>query len=247
MGSVSETGHAKNVANFNTLITYLIGYGTAYNPSNPAILIPNLQAKALQAQTALDNVNTLFAAFKNASSDRELAFEPLTKLSTRIFNALKATNASQQQIENAETHHRKLQGRRASVKLSEEEKASLAAAGKEVNQISATQLSYDNQLDNLDKQIKLLSTISAYTPNEPELQITGLSTLYTNLFNKNQLSTTQLAALNNGRLQRNEIMYNPEIGLVAIATDAKTYAKSVYGANAPQFKLISGIAFKPLN
>jgi len=37
MASTSETGHAKNVANFEDLISFCTGYGTAYNPSKAAI------------------------------------------------------------------------------------------------------------------------------------------------------------------------------------------------------------------
>ena len=37
MASTSETGHAKNVANFSTLISFCTAYDTKYNPSNPAL------------------------------------------------------------------------------------------------------------------------------------------------------------------------------------------------------------------
>ena len=33
MAKISETGHAKNVANFGTLITVVKGFKTAYDPS----------------------------------------------------------------------------------------------------------------------------------------------------------------------------------------------------------------------
>ena len=33
MASTSETGHAKNVANFQNLIAFVTGYGATYNPS----------------------------------------------------------------------------------------------------------------------------------------------------------------------------------------------------------------------
>jgi len=33
MTSTTETGHAKNVANFESLISICTGYGTAYNAS----------------------------------------------------------------------------------------------------------------------------------------------------------------------------------------------------------------------
>ena len=34
---MAETGHAKNVSNFQTLITFCTGYGADYNPTNAMI------------------------------------------------------------------------------------------------------------------------------------------------------------------------------------------------------------------
>lgn len=51
-----ETGHAKNVANFEQLINYCIGYGTAFNPSKAAIKIPALQTLLANAKQSLTNV-----------------------------------------------------------------------------------------------------------------------------------------------------------------------------------------------
>ncbi|MBK7148718.1 MAG: hypothetical protein IPH78_07800 [Bacteroidetes bacterium] len=39
MASTTETGHAKNVANFEDLISFCTGYGASYNPSKAAIAI----------------------------------------------------------------------------------------------------------------------------------------------------------------------------------------------------------------
>lgn len=47
MPSTAETGHAKNVANFETLISFCIGYGAAYNPSRDSLKIANLHNPSL--------------------------------------------------------------------------------------------------------------------------------------------------------------------------------------------------------
>ena len=39
MASTSETGHAKNVANFQNLIAFVKAYGETYNPSKEALKI----------------------------------------------------------------------------------------------------------------------------------------------------------------------------------------------------------------
>jgi hypothetical protein len=239
-----ETGHAKNVANFETLISFITGYGADYNPSKAAIHLKNLQTQAKNAKDTLDVINSLLPAYSKAVALREITFEPVKRLSTKILNSLKATDAPKQIIENAETNHRKLQGTRASAKLSEAEKQTLLAEGKVVNQISASQLSYDNVLDNFDKQIKLLASIPEYIPNETELKITSLTGLYNDLKTKNASVVSQTTPLSNSRIARNEIMYNKEIGMVATAFDAKVYVKSVFGPSSPQYKQISGLLIK---
>ena len=47
MAGNSETGHAKNVANFDNLISIVKGYGEAYNPSRVALKLTSLQALSM--------------------------------------------------------------------------------------------------------------------------------------------------------------------------------------------------------
>jgi hypothetical protein len=53
MASTTETGHAKNVANFEDLISFCTGYGASYNPSKASIKLAALTTKRTDA------VNTL--------------------------------------------------------------------------------------------------------------------------------------------------------------------------------------------
>ncbi len=50
---MAETGHAKNVANFETMTSFVIGYGAAYNPSNMDIQLTNLEIKLAAAQAGI--------------------------------------------------------------------------------------------------------------------------------------------------------------------------------------------------
>ena len=246
MSKTFETGHAKNVANFETLVTHLTGYGAVYNPSNTNIQLSSLNEKATAARSINEQVHDLAAKNSNAIAIRNLAFQPLKKLSTRILNAVKASDVAQQIIDNAVTHNRKIQGQRASVKITDEEKQKLAASGTIVNQVSASQQSFDSQLDTFDKQIKLLATIPTYTPNEVELQQATLTTLYNDLLQKNRDVVAKTSELSTFRLNRNKILYDTEIGIVALALDAKNYSKSLFGVSTPQYKQISGIPFKTI-
>ena len=61
---MAETGHAKNVANFETMISFCIGYGTDYKPSNAALEVAQLQAALAAAQAAIDGVTTGLIGWK---------------------------------------------------------------------------------------------------------------------------------------------------------------------------------------
>ena len=244
MASTSETGHAKNVTNFNELISFVTGYGTNYNPTKSSIKLTALQALLAEAESSINAVNTALPAYSNTVSAREAAFEPLSKLTTRIMNAVKATDTTTQVDESARTLVRKIQGKRATPKTPEPEKAAAITEGKEIKEISSSQMSYDNRLDNFDKLIQLLSSIPLYTPNEAELKVASLKNLYTDLKTKNTAFINAITPLSNARISRNETLYKADIGLVDTALDVKTYIKSLFGATSPQYKQISKLEFK---
>lgn len=242
MASTSETGHAKNVANFEDLISFCTGYGATYNPSKAAIQIASLNTLHTNAQGSITGVNSSKTAFTNATNARQTAFDPLKKLCTKIVNALDATDATDKLVKDAKTINNKIQGKRSGDKPTPP--PATATEATEDKTISVSQQSYDSLIENFDKLIQLVSSEPTYTPNETELQV---STLTTNLGN---LRTTNTAVINaytnysNSRITRNSILYAPTSGLVDIAGDVKKYVKSVFGATSPQFKQVSKLEFK---
>ena len=243
MTNTSETGHAKNVTNLESLITSIVALETSYNPSRDSIKLPALQALLTASKESLNAVNIAQATYSNAVAARKVAFEPFGKLITRVMNSLKASGTSTQVVQSARTIVRKLQGRRASAKITEEEKKALEAEGKEVNQISASQMSFDNRIENFDRLIMLLSSIPLYNPNEEELKVETLKALHNQLKEKNTEVILPIVQLSNSRMNRNKILYNENTGLVDVALDSKTYIKSIFGATSPQYKQISKLRF----
>ena len=244
MASTSETGHVMNVANFENLITSIIALGTSYNPSKDSIKLDALQTLLNESKESLNAVNIAQAAYTNAVAARKVAFKPFSQLITRVYNSLKATDTTIQIDQSARTIVRKLQGRRASARISEEEKKALEAEAKETNQISASQMSFDNRIENFDKLIMLLSSVPLYNPNEEELKIETLKALYNQLKEKNTEVILPAIQLSNSRIARNKILYKENTGLLDIALASKTYIKSVFGATSPQYKQVSKLYFK---
>ena len=170
MPSKSETGHAKNVANFEDLISFCKGYAAAYNPSKDALHIDNLVTQLTNAQTALQQVKTSQTAFNNATNSRMLTFKPLKPLSTKIINALDATDATAETVKDARTINRKIQGQRATAKPVEKPVADGATPPADKT-ISTSQQSYDQQIEHFSKLIELLSADVNYKPNETDLTV----------------------------------------------------------------------------
>lgn len=243
MASTSETGHAKNVANFNELILFILSYGAVYNPSKAGIRIASLQSLSARAKDAIDLVNSALANYGNAVAARTEAFDPLSKFITRVMNALVATDASQKVEENVRSLVRKIKGARATAKKTEEEKHAAAAEGKSTKDISTSQMSYDSRLANFKKLIQLLESISEYAPNEEELSIAGLNTFYETLKAKNDDASASISPLSNARIARNQLFNADNTGMVDTALDVKAYIKSVYGASSPQYKQVSKLKF----
>ncbi len=244
MPNSNETGHAKNVANLEELIAFIESYGDKYNPSRDDIKIVGLKALLQNGKDAIHTVNLLLPPYSNAVAARNVAFSPLEKLATRVLNAVKATDTASQVDDNAKTIVRKLQGVRATPKLTEEQKKELTDAGKSAKEISASQQSFDNMLDNLDKLIQLLQSIPQYAPNEEDLKVEALQALYDDLSAKHAAVKIALAPLSNARIARDEVLYKALTGIVDIAFDTKTYIKSAFGASSPQYKQVSGLTFR---
>lgn len=244
MATITETGHAKNAANFDVLITCALGYGAGYKPSKASLAIPALQIQSASVHAALRAVNASLPAYNNAVAIRSEAFAPLNPLLTRVFNALKATDASEQIIDTARALVRKLQGVRATPRMTDEEKAALPEGEKAPKEISSSQLSFDNRLDNFDKLIQLLGSIPFYAPNERELQLPALTSMYDEMVAKNTDVVAATVPLYNARITRNQVLYAPGTGLVDTAADVKSYVKSVFGAGSSQFKQVSILKFK---
>lgn len=239
-----ETGHAKNMTNMETLIAAISNFGDKYNPSKESIKPDALQAVLKSTKESFDAFYVAQSVYANAVDARTAAFKPLGKLITRINNALKASDSSTLSDESFKSIIRKLQGRRASAKLTEQEKQALAIDGKLVNQISTSQMGYESRLENIDKLIIHLSTIPEYKPNEEELKLDTIKTLHAQLKASNTAVIAASLQLERTRATRNEILYHPLTGLVDLATDAKTYIKSAFGTTSSEYKQVSNLSFR---
>lgn len=241
MASNTETGHNKNVTNFETLIISCTGFGADYNPSNPIITIPVLATQHTEAKASVKEVKTTETPFNNVEGQRKTIFKPLKPTSTKVLNALKGASAPATVIADAETINRKIQGKRAD---NTTEEASTGETPKDKNSVS--QQSYDMQIDHFEKLIELVDIEPKYNPNEEPLKIVTLTNYKTELETINTAVKTAYIPYKTAMQTRDIKLYAPETGLVDTAQTVKNYVKSVFGATSPQYKQISKLIFRKI-
>jgi hypothetical protein len=162
-------------------------------------------------------------------------------LATKIINALSATDALKTVVKDAKTINRKLQGSRSSSPTTASNETT--PVENVPNSISTSQQSYDRLIDNFSQLIDLVNAEPNYTPNESNLQAATLNATLTDLQVANSAVVSKYTEYSNARIDRNETLYNVINGLVETSLDVKKYVKSVFGANSPQYKQVSGLKF----
>ncbi len=240
MASTSETGHAKNVANFQSLIAFVTGYGATYNPSKNALKLPQLIALKADADLKLADVVAKNTAYNNKVSERVIAFSGLKSLSTRLVNALQTTDASDQVIKDAKGFNKKMQGQRATTTTTTPSDPNAEAP----KTISTSQQSYTQQIQHLAGLLSVLQSEPSYTPNETELKMVTLVAKQNELTTKNNEVATAYANISNSRIARNTMLYSTEGSVCDVAAEVKKYIKSIFGASSPEFAQVKGLEFK---
>ncbi|WP_320052296.1 hypothetical protein [uncultured Acetobacteroides sp.] len=245
MASTSETGHAKNVDNFSSLIDGIASFGATYNPSNPSTILAALKAKKESARTSINAVNTASIQYANATNKRETAFVPFNSTITRGLNSLRASPSDDNTDAAVATIARKILNTRAPKgSTSKEAPAPAAGPAVKVKKVSTSQRSYDSQVDNFDRFVEALANIPEYKPNEPELKVEALKAYAAELRKVNDECNTTSYALDAARANRNAELYTTSTGLVDVALSAKAYVKSLFGATSAEFKRISSLEFR---
>ena len=236
MPSISEIGHAKNVANLQKL-TEQINVYTLYNPPVDNLKIVNLQSLYTNSTTKLNEVEDKRNANKNAITLRQSAFENLKSTCTRIINQLEILGLPQGTLDQAKSLNRTIQGNQKKTTTPPEE-------GKEAPKtVSTSRQSYTQQAENFGILLQLLGTIPAYNPNEEELKLANLTTFQTSLVNATQAVDQTEAELNNKLIERDQLLYADGTGLYTIVQNVKKYVKSLYGATSPEYTNVSAIKF----
>jgi hypothetical protein len=238
MASVSETGHNKNVANFASAIQVLVEMGSLYNPTNPNLLLANLNPVKTNLGGTITFLNNKKPIYKNAVADREILIAQLPSRLTMSLNYAKSTNISQTDKENLSSQVKKMRGDKKSKVVNPE-----TAEG---DSISTSQMSYDSRIANFDTYISQLSSLAEYNPNETVIQIADFQNYHQKLTNSSTLVNSAGNELITGRKNRNDILYNDQINVLQLMREIKAYLKSLGSTAEPYYKAIVKLQFKDI-
>lgn len=235
MASTSEVGHAKNVANLQKLIQRVTTY-TLYNPPVANIAVANLLSLYTTADAKLDDVENTRAANKIAIYNRQVAFENLKPICTRIINLLDILGLSDGILNQAKSLNKSIQGGTTK---------SVSPPPPEGNGdgVSTSRQSYTQQAELFGNLLTLIASIPEYVPNEEDLQLPNLNIYQQSLVDITQPVDQTEAELKMKLMERDALLYNDKTGLYDIAQNVKKYVKGIYGGDSPEYFNVSSIQF----
>lgn len=238
--SRSETGHAKNLANFNQIILYCEGI-LGYNPPNMELSVVNMRTLFDDTTASFANVDSILTSFSNAVDARQYAYEGLRKLSTRILASLIASGADDKRIDEFKTLNNKVQGRPPKTKTNEN------AVLQEVSEpTSNSQQSYDSLANFFRQMLEILRQTPEYAPNITDLTLANLTTFGDSLYSLNSDVASERIAYSNALKERNLLLYNNEDSIFERSKLVKSYVKSLLGTSDPIYKELVGIRVRDL-
>jgi hypothetical protein len=238
MASRSEVGHNKNVANFSSLTQILLEMGVLYNPSNTNIQLNNLDPIKTALAATISEFNLKKPIYTNAVATRETAIAPLSKRTTSILNSFKSLTVTPTDKENLTAMVKKVRGDRKSIKVNPDTA--------ENKSISTAQLSYDSRIANLDTLIGFVSSHPKYNPNEEDIKVVTLKAYHQELTNLSQQVNAAGNTLITIRKDRNTVLYNGNNNVIQLASEIKSYLKSLGDNGKPYYKAAVRLIFKEI-
>lgn len=237
---MAETGHAKNVENWQKMIAAVTGMGAGYQPTNANLAVASMNTLLTEVEGAMDGVQTDLVPWKNKVADRENIFAGVRPRTTQILAAFKASGADANKVDNVQTFHRQVHGARAKAKPEDNP----GTPEDESKGNSVSHQSYVQVAESFGQIVALMDGEPLYNPNEPHLQVATNTTLHTQMETANDDVITTAVPLSNSRIGRNERLYTDADSVFERQKLVKEYVKSAFGASSPQYAQVKGLEFK---
>lgn len=236
----TESGDMKLLGNFRKLIDH-VSVDPAYNPTNPNITKTALETLYTSGQAAATDANTKSPPYKIAVNNRQTKFEDVPRRTGSAFRMAKASGADKSILDDLDSSRRKL----SSPRKAKAPKDDANTSGSEATASHSTsQMSYDNQVGNVETFVALLSNIPSYNPNEDELKVVALQAFAAELKAANNAVSASFVPLSQARGARDQVLYTAPDSVVNTALLVKAYVSAAFGTQSQLNKQIKGLKFE---
>lgn len=242
MANTKESGHRKNVAQFEGLVGFVKSLGTTYESGNSELELTNIEALLESSRTALNDWYSAESNYAITASEKQDLHRGVPKMITRIMNQIRASKVSKVILDDATLIARSFQPARPKQK----ELSAGAAMSTEHPVTTSTRsrgnTSYNKVMENVSRMIALVEDIPTYTPKNTELTLVGLQSWLDELKAAETKSMQAQIELNHARMERDRLLYS-ENGLVVNARKVKQQLRATFGYNSPVSKKVTPYRF----
>jgi hypothetical protein len=234
----NESGHAKNVANFDELMVILGTFGGSYQPALPAIQLDGLRKLQEQLQISMQNVNDTNGVYRDKIYMRQNSYNQMSVLAMRMVNTMVGLALDTKMLAQAKGILSKIRGGSSRKKKEEGEDGTTPTKS-----VSVSQMSFDQRKNNFSMLVGLVNAQPTYKPNEEEMQVTFLKKYVDALQNFNQEATVAEQNLIMARKERDALLYAENAGIITLVQQIKAYTKGAFGTKHQSYERIKGIRF----
>lgn len=232
--------HVQNLQSFDKVIRICTGLGGTYNPGQQNLQVYAMSTQLNIAQQIWEEVKEAQKAYDNATNARELGFQQIRTLSSKVYNMLKTCSDNPLLLKDALNSKRRIWGARISKPPAVATETTEAV--KQDTRPSYGQ-AYLVSAEYFDRLVKTVASESRYTPNEPHLTLASLEETLAGLFNLNKAVMEAETRLAEARIKRNAVYYIAPENLVSTANAVKTYVRSVFGYQSQEHQLMQKLRF----
>ncbi len=235
-----ESGHTKNVANFETVIIVLLGLGAVYNPNQALIILTALQTKLTEAKAAIAATDTAEANKTVTADEAQAEFEDLYRYAVNIKRTAEvelndaAFTADLQNLVNNFASGSRDTGLPDDPLTPEDESRTAR---------STSQRSRDSLIAHLAEILALLKTRTDFNPTDTQYGVAAVEAKLAALTAKNNAAKTAVAVLGNANDARDAILYDEETGVLKLVKLIKTQLTLKPGKDSAAYQQINALEF----
>lgn len=241
MATQTESGMNTYLWNFRKLINVCTGFGSAYNPQNPALQVSALETQLADAQTSIANVDALLPTYLTAASVRQERIAIIMPLATRVQATALVLGLPSSIMTRIKEVVRKIRGKRLH---NLPEKTATNNEAEQTKRTSVAQTSFNEKIERFSQLIDLVGSQPQYNPVETDLSVTAMTALLNELREANSAVMQTVVPLNSARQERDRRLYAPKTGVMDTALLVKEYVKAIFGAVSVQYREVQHIKFR---